>query len=176
MSERELLAGEFAILAILRVRPMHGYDMAAFLAAEGLLDVLPMEQSTLYTYLRNLEARALVSWTEERIGNRPPRKTYALTTTGHGTVEAWLRRPVQRMREIRLEFLLKVFFLGRIDPAAMDALLADQVALCERYLARLAERVPGTPFERLVLASRRSAAEATLAWLSEYRETPVERR
>ncbi len=168
MSERTLLPGEYAVLGVLKVEPMHGYDIACFLAAEGLDAVCPVEQSTLYTYLRNVESRGLVSWTEERVGNRPPRKTYALSPEGEALVHEWLRRPVERMREVRLEFLLKLFFLNLTDRPAMKHVLAGQIGVCQAYLAHIRAAPAESPFRRLVALSKASAAEATLDWLRAY--------
>ena len=112
-------------LALLALRPMHGYEMTAFIEEEGLSDVCPVEQSTLYTYLRNVESRGLVAWTEERVGQRPPRKIFELTPVGRELIDGWLRRPVGRMREVRLDLLIKLFFLARLDPGANRRLLAD---------------------------------------------------
>lgn len=168
MAERPLLPGEYAVLALLALRPMHGYEMTSFIQDEGLSDVCPVEQSTLYTYLRNIEARGLVRWTEERVGNRPPRKMFELTAAGRELIDGWLRRPVGRMREVRLEFLLKLFFLARLDPVAHRELIEGQLRACEAYLEGLERKVLLAPFEQLVIQSKRSAAEATLAWLTKY--------
>lgn len=168
MNDRALLPGEYAVLGVLSLRPMHGYEMVCFLGDEGLDAVCPVEQSTLYTYLRNVESRGLVTWTEERVGNRPPRKTYALSTEGQSLVDDWLRRPVERMREVRLEYLLKLFFLNLSDRSAMKHLLAEQVLVCETYLAQVKAAPALSPFRRLVALSKTSAAEATLGWLKSY--------
>lgn len=168
MTDRTPLAGEYVVLSLLALRPMHGYEMTCFITDEGLSDVCPVEQSTLYTYLRNIEARGLVEWAEERVGLRPPRKTYSLTPEGRRVIHEWLRLPVDRMREVRLEFLIKLFFLQRLDLAAFKQLLAGQIAACEEYLVHLAERDHPSDFSRLVARSKRSAAEATLRWLKQY--------
>lgn len=168
MNDRDLLAGEYATLCLLSLRPMHGYEMVAFLGDEGLDTVCPVEQSTLYTYLRNVESRGLVAWEEERVGLRPPRKMYQLTPAGSDLVHGWLRRPVERMREVRVEFLLKLFFLDVTDRIALRRLLEDQIAVCTEYLAQITARTYGSPFRRLVAQSKSSAAEATLGWLKSY--------
>ena len=147
---------------------MHGYEMMCFLGDEGLDAVCPVEQSTLYTYLRNVENRHLVTWAEERVGLRPPRKTYSLTSEGRQLIDGWLRKPVERMREVRLEFLLKLFFLGVIDRAALRVLLAEQITVCEAYIELIRSRGQESPFRRLVAQSKTSAAEATLGWLQAY--------
>ena len=170
MTDRTLLPGEYAVLCVLALRPMHGYEMLSFLSGEGLDAVCPVEQSTLYTYLRNVESRGLVSWTEARVGLRPPRKTYELTATGRELIDDWLRLPVERMREVRLEFLLKLYFLDVLDHGAVAGLLADQIRFCEGYLLMVQahNRPEESPFRRLVARSKSSAAEATLDWLRSY--------
>ena len=166
MSDRALLPGEFGVLGLLAIRPMYGYEMARYFDRDDLHDVCPIEQSLLYTYVRNVEERGLVTGIEERVGNRPPRKTYSLTDSGRQLVDLWLRQTVDRMREVRLVFLLKLYFLSEIDPAGERDLLRRQIDVCDAYQARLAARVAETQgFHRLVAQSKHSAAEATSKWL-----------
>lgn len=169
MHGRPLLPGELSVLALLRDGPMHGYEMARCFERDDLAEVCPVEQSLLYTYLRNIEDRDLVTWHEVREGKRPPRKVYALTDAGRSSVEAWLHEPVERMRQVRLEFLLKLYFLHHSDVRAEFALLQRQLAVCEEYRRRLYERANCSEgFPRLVAHSKLSAAEATIGWLQSY--------
>ena len=170
---RELLAGEYAALALLRMRPMYGYQMARYFEREDLREVCPIEQGSLYTYLRNLEARTLVDWEEERVGLRPPRKRYDLTTPGRTLVDGWLREPVARLREVRVELLVKLYVLHTIDPDMERTLVREQLQVCETYRGRAQERVARAPddFSGLVARSKLSAAEGTLTWLRAYLET-----
>ena len=148
---------------------MHGYEMARYFDRDDLSEVCPIEQSMLYTYIRNIEDRGLVSWTEVRVGLRPPRKLHELNAAGREVIETWLDEPVQRLREVRLEFLLKLYFLHTLDQPREQALLAKQIAICEDYFDRLlARELATTGFARLVAASKRSGAESTLNWLREY--------
>lgn len=163
------MPGEFAVLGLLQRQPMHGYEMARYFDRDDLSEVCPIEQSLLYTYLRNVEERALVAWTEVRVGLRPPRKLYELSGEGREMIEAWLDEPVQRLREVRLEFLLKLYFLHSLSVGRERALLGRQIEICEQYRERLMKReAKSVGFARLVAASKRSGAESTLAWLQEY--------
>ena len=169
VSERALLPGEFAVLGLLALRPMHGYEMARYFDRDDLTEVCPIDQSLLYTYVRNIEGRGLVAYKDERVGLRPPRKTYRLTESGRLVVQMWLRQPVERMREIRLAFLLKLYFLQRLDSGAERDLLRRQIDVCLAYRERCAERVERLDgFGRLVAQSKLSAAESSLAWLQAY--------
>ena len=170
---RELLPAESAVLALLRTRPMYGYEMARYFEGEDLREVCPIEQGSLYTYLRNLEGRALVTWREEREGLRPPRKRFALTSEGEAVVDQWLREPVERLREVRFELLVKLYVLHLVDAGAEAVLVRDQLRVCEAYRDRATERVArtGDGFSRLVAQSKLSAAEATVAWLRDHLAT-----
>lgn len=170
MALRELAVNEFAILALLRLHgPMHGYQMARWFE-QDLAEVCPIEQSALYAYLKVLEQRDLVSWREVRIGKHPPRKIFELTSPGEDEVDGWLRRPVERMREVKLDFLLKLYFLHLLDPAEELSLLVGQVRACDIYRDNICERMEkAAGFERLVLRSKIAAANATSEWLRAYR-------
>lgn len=169
MIGRPPLPGELAVLALLLSGPMHGYEMAHCFERDDLMEVCPIEQSLLYTYLRNLEERKFVSWHETREGRRPPRKVYTLAADGREAVETWLHEPVARMRQVRLEFLLKLYFLHQLDIESERALVQRQIDVCEEYHCRLEQRADATVgFPRLVAQSKVSAAAATITWLQEY--------
>ncbi|MSQ42306.1 MAG: hypothetical protein EXR65_04645, partial [Dehalococcoidia bacterium] len=97
---------------------------------------------------------------------------YTLTAAGEALLDRWLAAPVYRLREVRLDFLLKAFFAQRRGLAPVRALVDAQIAACESYLASLAattaELAPDG-FAALVAGSHISAAHGTLAWLREYR-------
>jgi DNA-binding PadR family transcriptional regulator len=164
-ADRPLLPGEYAVLGLLALAPRHGYDLARVLAID-LGAVCPVEQSLLYAYLRNLEARGLVEWEEVRTGRRPPRKIYAPSEDGWAAFRAWVHLPVERMREVRQDLLLKIYFLRALAPGAEQGLLQRQVDACERYARREAEALamlaPDDDFPRLGAEARLSAANATL--------------
>ena len=171
MTRRELLPGEYAVLAMLKLGPKHGYEMARFMDRDGLPDVTRIEQSLLYANLKNLERRDLIAGCEVRAGAHPPRRVFHLTPPGEVIVDEWLRQPVERLREVRLDFMLKLYFLHRLDPVAERVLLRAQIGACEGYRDRVVEQLArGEPtgFQRLVLGSKASGAIATLEWLRAY--------
>jgi DNA-binding PadR family transcriptional regulator len=143
--------------------------MARSFDPDGLGGVCPIDHSLLYAYLRNIEQRGLVLWTEARVGNRPPRKTYELTDEGLRAIGGWLRQPVERMREVRRHFLLKLYFLHQLDPDGERQLLARQIDVCDEYRQRLERNLPDADgFQRLVMHSKLSSAEGNAAWLRQY--------
>lgn len=162
----DLQPGEYAALAFLAIEAGHGYEVARRWDASPLALIAPADQSSVYTYLRGLERRALVDWDEVRVGRRPPRRIYAPNEDGWSVLRAWLKQPVTRMREVRQDFLLKWFFLRQTDPAAERALIRAQAQVCRTYIddAR-AHLDTAEGFECLVWESRLTAAEGVLSWL-----------
>ena len=106
-----LSVGEYAVLGVLRERPMHGYDVSRrFIADLDLGLVLPMDMSTVYAILKELHEQGLIEGEREVVGLRPPRTVFQLTPEAEAQFLAWLREPVHRLREVRADLLLKLYF------------------------------------------------------------------
>ncbi len=170
-----LLPAAYALLGLLAGGAAHGYDLHRPFAAGGALRAvcrLPLNQH--YALLKQLQARGLVEAGDLATeGVTPPRRPLTITPAGRAVLAAWLDQPVPHTRDVRLEFLLKLYFAERLVPVTVPALLAAQVAVTRESLARLdgewralAERGPGD-FERLVVDMRLRQNGAVLAWLED---------
>lgn len=166
----------YAILGLLRDHPMHGYEIARhFHPDKELGQVVPADMSTIYTLLKDLQEHGLISGERMTAGSRPPRTVFSLTEEAERLFMDWLRRPVARMREVRLDFLLKLYFARRLGGAEATALVEAQVAACQGYLERLRERgrdLGPAGFKAIVLESKVTAAEGVLAWLRRLASCP----
>ncbi len=160
----------YAILGLLRERPMHGYEIAQhFKPEEDLGQVIPADMSTIYTFLKDLQEHGLIRGEQVTVGARPPRKVFSLADDAEAFFFEWLRRPVARMREVRLDFLLKLYFAQQLGAAEARALVKAQVNACRDYLERQkthTRAIDSTSFESLVLESKVTAAESMLEWLN----------
>ncbi len=158
----------------------HGYELARhFESDQPLGEVLRLEQAMLYQHLKKLERRGWLTMSVQPQETRPPRRVYSITPEGRAELRRWLEDPVVRTREIRLEFLVKLFFALRFDPTLADRLVAEQKAVCQGLLASLESQlhaldergeqpegnVPAVGFQRLVLELRREQTRAALTWL-----------
>lgn len=160
----------YAILGLLRERPMHGYEIAQhFKPEEDLGQVIPADMSTIYTFLKDLQEHGLIRGAQVTVGARPPRKVFSLADDAEQFFLEWLRRPVARMREVRLDFLLKLYFAQQLGAAEAKALIKAQLTACRDYLERQkthTRAVDPLSFESLVLESKVTAAESMLEWLN----------
>lgn len=171
---------DFAVLGLLRIAPRHGYELVGeFEPTAELGDALRVDLSNLYAALKRLERRGLVLSAVERAGTRPPRHVYHLTQSGEAEFERWLAEPVRHNRDIRLDFVLKLFFSLRLYPDRIDDLLNRQLAAALDQLQRIQaeiDRLPPGSFRWILRQMRLSALQATLNWLELVRDTgPGER-
>ncbi len=164
---------EHTVLGLLHLSPRHGYELAEWFAPAGEFgDVCQVQPSLLYSHLKRLESAGYLTSIIETQQTRPPRHIYRLTDAGLAEFWRWLEQPARRNREIRTEFLLKLYFSRQIAGHDTSKLLDTQLAVAREQLAtqRLElERYPASGFARLVRQVRIAATQGTIAWLEEYR-------
>lgn len=124
----------FIILGLLGARSMSGYDIKrAF--DRSLATYWNAGNSQIYTTLKSLAARGLVSSELVHQEGRPNRRVYSLTERGRAELDAWLAEDVPT-RFTKDEFLTKLFFCGQTsDEVALRHLEEHRTAL----LAQLGE-------------------------------------
>ena len=174
----ELSAAEYAILGLLHQQPMHGYQVAQELAPNrGLGLICPLGLSNVYFLLGNLERRRLIAVDHRQEDVYPPKTILKATAAGKRAFESWIWKPVSRLREVRLDFPLKLYFLGQEDAGRILPLLDSQIEFCKGYLsewAALVDSAAPDSFDRLAMQSKVAAAQGTLDWLLEYRSRLVD--
>lgn len=165
---------EWTVLAVLSEGPRHGFAIAALTADGGELGrVWQIPRPVVYRSLGRLEDAGLVAPTVVESGPGPQRTLYAATPEGGAAVRRWLHEPVEHVREIRSQLLMKLALLDRAGADPRD-LVRRQRALLEPIAAALAaERREG--FDQVLLAWRHSTAAAALAFLDEISDLPGRR-
>ena len=172
---------EYAILGLLERRPMHGYEMFQQFESGTLRQIVHLEMSQMYAFLKKLERLHYIEAQLEPQGARPPRKVFHLTALGRDIFLQWLTEPVERPREIRLLFLIKLYFMQHIMPQQRAYLVNQQIAACLRFLERLESKHPTDAetgdmafFDHVVLRSRIYQTHALLDWLRELQHELIE--
>jgi len=165
---------EYAILGVLEEQPRHGYELFQRIQSEALGQIVHIEISQLYAFLKKLERLNLIEAELESQGVRPPRKVYQLTSAGRTFLQDWLTLPVERPRDIRIFFLIKLYFVQRRLPDQLPILIEQEVAACARFLASLEALRRGpvsirdqASFGQVILNSRIYQTRALLNWLRE---------
>jgi PadR family transcriptional regulator AphA len=165
---RRTLSPEYTILGLLMERPMHGYELSQRFQSD-LGQVWNVGLSHIYALLKKLEEAGLVEATREMQDNRPPRQVYHITQAGRDAFLRWVGEPVESIRQIRLEFLAKLYFCHRMGSEAVRQLVDRQLARCRRQLERLRQAEADIPasavFDHLILSFRIRQVEAIMAWM-----------
>jgi DNA-binding PadR family transcriptional regulator len=174
------MAAEHAILGLLALSESgtgHGYDLARQFSPEAALgNVVRLEPGMVYHHLKKLERLGWVSAVPDATPGRPARRLFALTSSGRAELKRWLSEPVARTREIRLEFLVKLYLALLLDPALAVRLVDEQRELCARLVESLSNRLRSGHVEEsrdavtarfgdMVLDMRLAQTQAALAWL-----------
>ena len=177
-TKTSLTPSEYAILGLIRERPTYGYELKKQL--RQLERVAPIEPAMVYAILRSLAGFDLIDGTVDD-SSQPPKSVYTVTEEGDAQFQRWLRRPVGRIRETRLDFLIKLYFALREDHALARQILSAQLEAMRATTAEVErERVDlgadADDFDRIVTESRLSAARITLEWLEKSLEDLSGRR
>jgi len=174
------MAAEHAILGLLALSETgegHGYDLARQFSPEYPLgNVLRLEPGMVYHHLKKLERLGWVTAVPDMGPGRPTRRLFALSASGRAELQQWLAEPVARTREIRLDFLVKLYLALQLDPALAVRLVDEQRQLCARLVESLSNRLRRTQSEEeqdvdaasfgdMVLDMRLAQTRAALAWL-----------
>ncbi|HQF69814.1 MAG TPA: PadR family transcriptional regulator, partial [Promineifilum sp.] len=124
-----------------------------------------MKQSRLYAMLARLEAAGLLRSDVVTQAGRPPRKLLRPTEAGASAFDRWRTQPVAQPREMRLEFMLKLYFAVRAGPEAARQLVSAQEAVCAGWPEMRPDPADG-PFLHAVVAYRRAHIAAIRGWLA----------
>lgn len=100
----EMLKGtlEGIVLALLSRRPMHGYEITAWLRDQGFADIA---EGTVYALLIRVEQRGLVDVEKVPSEKGPPRKVYSVNAAGRAylddfwTTWSFLAQRLEQLRE-----------------------------------------------------------------------------
>jgi len=171
-------AMEFTLLGLVAQaepgEPVHGYDLRRKLSEGSLARVIRIEPGMMYHYLKTLTRRGLITAEIVPQEGRPARHLHAVTPEGRAVLDEWITSPVESTREMRLEFLLKLWF-ARQDQDRAERLVQAQKAVIDRHIASLRAQYDSLPaddrFGQTVLALRTGQNLAIRVWLDHLETT-----
>jgi DNA-binding PadR family transcriptional regulator len=169
------LSLEYILLGFLEQKPIHGYDLYKQITGfDAISMVWSVKQSQLYALLERLEEEGLVYSTLIQGESHPNRKEYHITSVGRQTFYAWRESPVDHSRDIRIEFLAKVYFALQSGPEAVLDLVEAQEVNCFEWLSHfqngLMNITEDQVYERIALQYRSHQVQATIDWLESTRK------
>jgi len=159
------------VLCLLRVKPMHPYEMQRLIREWHKDEFLDLKRGSLYHAIERLSKDGLIEAIEtSRQGRRPERTVYRLTDVGALAVIDWLCELLAKPRHEATQFFAALSFLPHLTPQiAMDQLqtrarlLEAEIAAFGNVLQTMAPKIG-----RLVLVEveyARAMRQAELEWV-----------
>lgn len=163
------MSRELLLLGLIRQSGMHGYKLIEFIERDLAL-CTDLKKPTAYFLLDKMAQNGWISWTEEREGNRPPRRIYHITPEGEAQFQKLLRESLAQYEPLKFTGDAALAFADALPRAELldllkrrrDALLAALSAV------RLTPVHPG--FTQLVVDHQRIHLESELKWMDELLE------
>jgi len=157
---------EYALLGALMSGPKHGYEILLFLNS-ALESTWHVGTSQLYVLLKRLERDGFLQSSVETQDTRPSKRIFSLTPPGKKAFLEWLRSPTEHVRDLRIEFLAKLFFFNRLSLKEGSELIRAQVQVLKQIRERIEQRQKEEkdPFNKLIFGFKMATIEAWLKWL-----------
>ena len=155
---------EWVVLSLLAEQPQHGFAIAKELVAgSDLGQIISVHRPVVYRALARLVAAGLAEVGETERGEAGPNRTvHQATAGGLASLDTWLAQPVEHVRDLRIEFLVKLR-LNQRRSRSTQALVAAQLTA----LAPTLERLAVSSEEHIADRWRRHNAIAAQAFLNE---------
>jgi DNA-binding PadR family transcriptional regulator len=159
------------VLCLLRIRPMHPYEMQRLIRDWHKDEYLDLKRGSLYHAIERLRRANLIKAVKtSREGKRPERTVYRLTDDGKCRGIDWLCELLAKPLQEPTQFFAALSFLPHLSPDAVLNQLQTRVGLLESEIASLNDvlemMVPR--IGRLVLVEveyARAMRQAELAWV-----------
>ncbi len=159
--ERKLL-----LLGLLRGQEMYGYQLNEFIDSH-LGATAHLKKPTAYRLLNRMVDDGWITYTEEREGNRPPRRVFTITAEGEAAFQRVLRECLADYHPIVFSGSIGLLFLDAIPPDEATALLQERRARVESVLQQAHGHEVHQGGSSLLLLQQTRHLVTELEWLNE---------
>lgn len=170
----------YALLGILKMSPMSGYDLNKFFN-DSINFFWSAQMSQIYRELKSLEEKGMLTVVEETGTKGPNKKVYSITELGIKQLEQWLRNVPDKIDEDNHNvFLLRVMLLGDLGAEALYEQIKIRLQKYKDDLNELYEvekripyylqqtgRLEQKPFLEITLKRGLSDVSAHIQWAEE---------
>jgi len=146
----------YALLALLRVGPLSGYELQK-LFSESVGHVWHAPDSQIYPELKRMASDGLIEGEEQARGERGRRRVYHVTDAGNEDFFAWINAPLEYSR-LRDPAHLRAAYLESASPEAARAFLVAHAAQHTEQLHRWRDEIDRIRSGEHPMVQRRMAA------------------
>lgn len=105
---------KFALLGLLKYQPMSGYDLEQFIN-NSIGHFWHAKLSQIYRTLKGMEEAGLVTSRFKAQDEHRSKRMYTITEAGKRELMDWLAQLDTELDQVKLPFLIRVFFFGAVD-------------------------------------------------------------
>jgi PadR family transcriptional regulator AphA len=160
----DLSLAEWVCLALITQEASHGWAVGTMLARAGEVGrIWTLSRPLTYRAIDGLVEKGLVTRRGQAASRGRERVVLAVTPAGRRLAKAWLEQPVEHLRDVRTELLVKLYLRERAGLTQAGLLEAQQ-----RVFAPLIDRLLSTSSDDdLVDLWRRESARAVRRFLDQ---------
>ncbi len=155
---------EWVCLTLITQKVSHGWALGTMLAPDGEVGrIWSLTRPLTYRAIDGLVDRGLVTRTGQTAGRGRDRVTLAATPAGRRLARRWLDQPVEHLRDVRTELLVKLFLRERAGLDSSSLLTAQR----ELFSPTIDALTSADPDDDLVDLWRRESARAVRRFLDQ---------
>ncbi|MFM2308849.1 MAG: hypothetical protein RLY87_970 [Chloroflexota bacterium] len=162
---------EYAVLGFLVAAPLHAYALHQTIVESPLGRIWHIKQSAFYAIVARLADAGYVQSYDSDEDVRGKR-LLVCSDLGKTVFDRWCREAVMHARDMRIEFLAKLYFCTRAGPDAVAELYAQQTLRCNEWLRQIPQDEATDTFLIAVQRYRYGQIHATIAWMEACRPKP----
>ena len=123
------------LLGLIYEKPLNAYEIIKLLNYMNVKWWFNIADSTVYSTLKILEKRELISGAIEKIGNMPDRTVYSLSDKGKEEFINTLRASILQFNYDTNIFSIAAFFLNTFTSDEQQKLLQERLDILQKYRA-----------------------------------------
>jgi DNA-binding PadR family transcriptional regulator len=157
-----------ALLSFFIEKPNYGYDVYKYLSNETtFFKIWHLKRSQFYSFLERLFIENYLSHEIVEGQQYPDRRIFSLTPIGLQTLNAWTVTPVEHGREMRQDFLVKLFILQSYFPSRINELVQNQRMICQQWKIDQEQQLisESDQFQKLLIIYRKMQIQSMIEWL-----------
>ena len=160
---------EWVCLSLITQKVSHGWALGTMLAPDGELGrIWTLTRPLTYRAIDGLVDKGLITRTGQAAGRGRDRVILAATPAGRRLARKWLDTPVEHLRDVRTELLIKLYLRDRAGLDNEDLLAAQQ----QLFAPTIDALTSTSPEDDLVDVWRRESARAVRRFLDEALHPP----
>jgi DNA-binding PadR family transcriptional regulator len=157
----DLSIADWIVLGLVAEGPTHGWPIVRALRVDGPVGrVWTVPRPIVYRSLATLtEFECIEECGEETKSKGPQRTIFRATRRGRAALKRWLETPVEHVRDVRTEFLVKVAILDRAGQSP-HTLVERQIEHLDPVVRAVSTRTAAEGFDLVLTRWRREQALA----------------